>query len=137
MEFAEEKKIETMALLNNEDHEYAAVLGRNEVLQIYKDDNGELLSSTEALTGSEEVKFGTLNSVVYVMINDEELLEKGHTLKLVYKGGEFSSTIIRSGQGPYVALHDSSEVFIESVSDYTLYIYDAQNNIIYEDIAEV
>ncbi|MDQ0428371.1 hypothetical protein QOZ98_001197 [Planomicrobium stackebrandtii] len=135
-DFAKEKKIEPLALLNTKDNNYAAFLGEHDVYLMYEDDNGEFTSSTEKLTGSEGVKFGTLNSVAYAVIYDDELLEKAHELEIEYEGGVFSSEFILSEPGPYAILYDSSQFFEDQVVPASLYIYDSHHNVIYKESVE-
>ncbi len=134
--YVEDNNIEMLALLNTDDNNYAAILGEIGVYQVYKGENDEIASNVQVLTGSEDVEFGALNSVIYVVINDEDLLGKGHTLKIIYEGGEFASELFRSEQNPYVALYDSSGLVNESVGDANLFIYDSHGNEIYEDSIE-
>lgn len=131
--FVEDNNIEMLALLNNADNNFATILGENAIYQIDKGNNGGISSNTQELTGNKDVKFGTNSSTIYVVINDEELLEKGHMLKVVFKDGEFASELFRSERNPYVAFYDYGKMIDELVGDVDLFIYDSMGNKIYED----
>lgn len=125
-----------LALLNTSDNEYAAILGEDELHQLYKDDNDETASHVRKINGNDDVEFGALNAIIYIIINDEKLLEKGHMLEIDHEDGAFSSELFRSEQDPFFTLYDSSELVDASVENAQLNIYDSHGNLIYQESLE-
>lgn len=134
--YVEDNDIEMEALLNTSDNSYAAILGEHELHQIVKDDNEEIVSHVQRVNGDEAVELGALNSIIYAIVNDEELLEKGHMLKITHDDGELGSELFRSEETRHVILYDTSSSVDETVSNVHLYVYDDQENVLYQETLE-
>lgn len=128
--YAEEHQIEMKAVLNTSDNDYAAILGTNELHQLYKDENDETLSEVQPI-GNGNVEFGTLNAIIYVIIKDEKLLEDGQRLDINHDNGAFSSELVHTEEDYYFTLYDSDRKVEGSVDDAQLIIYNSQGNSIY------
>ncbi len=134
--YTEEHQIEVPAILNTADYDYAAILGNNELHQLYKDANDEMVSEIKEI-GHGDVEFGSLNSIIYVVIRDEDLLENGKRLDILQDGGVSSiSELVRINEDSFFTLHDSDIRDEGSVTDVQMIVYDSQGEMIYEQDME-
>lgn len=134
--YAEEHQIDMKVLLNTSDNDYAAILGEDELHQLYTNESDEIVSEVLEI-GDGDVEFGALNSIIYAVIRDEELLEQGDQLRIEHDNGEFSTSffLIDEEDSYYIFFETDSRVD-GSVNDAKLILYDSQENLIYEQDLE-
>lgn len=133
--YADEHQIEIPSILNTADYDYAAILGEGELHQLYKGENDEMVSEVKEF-GLSGVEFGSLNSLIYVVIRDEDLLENGERLEIIKNGGVSSISEIVRIEDSFFTLHGSGREFEGSVTDAQMIIYDSEGNSIYEQDLE-
>lgn len=134
--YLDEHEFEIPMILNTSDNDYAAILGNNELHQLHKDENDEMVSEVLQI-GDGDVEFGALNGIIYVIVRDEELLEAGERLDIEHDNGAFSSEfVLIDEKGIYSTIYDSDRRIDGTVDDARLIIYDSEGNSIYEQDLE-
>lgn len=134
--YLDEHEFEIPMILNTSDNDYAAILGNNELHQLHKDENDEMVSEVLQI-GDGDVEFGALNGIIYVIVRDEELLEAGERLDIEHDNGAFSSEfVLIDEKGIYSTIYDSDRRIDGTVNDARLIIYDSEGNSIYEQDLE-
>lgn len=134
--YIDEHEFEIPMILNTSDNDYAAILGNNELHQLHKDENDEMVSEVLQI-GDGDVEFGALNGIIYVIVRDEELLEAGERLDIEHDNGAFSSEfVLIDEKGIYSTIYDSDRRIDGTVDDARLIIYDSEGNSIYEQDLE-
>ncbi|WP_147433962.1 hypothetical protein [Planomicrobium sp. Y74] len=129
--YAEEHQIEIPAILNTSDNDYAAILGNNELHQLYKDENDETVSVVQQI-GNGDLEFGSLNAIIYLVIRDKDLLERGERLDINHESGAFSSELVQIDEDSYYTLFDTDRRVEGSVTGAQMIIYDARGETIFE-----
>ena len=134
--YVDEHNIEMKSLLNTSDNNYAAILAEHELYQLYKDENGKTASHVREIHGNEDVEFGALNSIVYIIINDKELLERGHMLEVYHEDGAMASELFQYEEGGYSTLYDTDGSVEATVHGAQLTIYNSDKELIYRESME-
>lgn len=131
--YEEDNDIKRLALSSNADNETTTILGEKGIYHMLKDDSGEIVISEKKWEENKKVRLGISNNVIYVIINDKQLLKKGDMLKVTFDEGEYASEMFRSEREPYTTLFDYGKLSYGTVGDANLFIYDDHGNEIYED----
>lgn len=130
--YRKENDLEKFATTTTKDNNYIIILGDDSIHEIFKDINGNIISTTDEFIGSEVVKFGILQSAAYVMINDKELIDDVQRAEFVTEDEVFAVPTFHTNEDFVYAIYDATDSYADLIDEGTFYIYDSQDSIIFE-----
>lgn len=137
-EYIEEQNIDPLAVMDpsseTEETERTAVLFKNGLYEVSKNEDGSLSSQTHAWEErSGKAEFNTVPPYIFTVLKDEEIVEKGETLEVVLENGPTFTSDIKSERTPLASIFYYGDLLPEDTEvRASLYIYDRMGNEIYE-----